>query len=134
MRPKFAKMLDQIRDRETVVVAKLDRLSDAQDVGAAIKMLAARHIEVSVLQLGKLDLASLAGKLMLTMFAAVAEMERDLLFERTQAGFARAKAEGKTLRRPTRTTDEQRVTIVTRQRPALQSVRSPAITPSHAPA
>ncbi|MGV8894036.1 MAG: recombinase family protein [Burkholderiaceae bacterium] len=54
-----------------------------------------------------LDLTSTAGKLMLTMLAAIAEMERDLLVERTQAGLARAKAEGKTLGRPPRTTDEQ---------------------------
>lgn len=114
-RPQFAKMLSQIRDGETLVVTKLDRLGrDAQDVGATIKMLAARRIEVVVLQLGKLDLASAAGKLMLTMLAAVAEMERDLLVERTQAGLARAKAEGKTLGRPARTTDEQRATLVRR--------------------
>jgi putative DNA-invertase from lambdoid prophage Rac len=78
-RPQFAKMLSQIRDGETLVVTKLDRLGrDAQDVGATIKALAARRIEVVVLQLGKLDLTSAAGKLMLTMLAAVAEMERDL--------------------------------------------------------
>lgn len=44
----------------------------------------------------------------LSMLAAVAEMERDLLIERTQAGLARAKAEGKTLGRPSKTTPEQR--------------------------
>jgi DNA invertase Pin-like site-specific DNA recombinase len=104
-RPAFSKMLGQIRDGETLVVTKLDRLGrDAQDVGATIKMLAKRHIQVIVLQLGKLDLTSAAGKLMLTMLAAVAEMERDLLVERTQSGLARAKVEGKTLGRPTSTT------------------------------
>lgn len=116
-RPQFAKMLGQIRDGETLVVTKLDRLGrDAQDVGATIKMLAARRIEVIVLQLGKLDLTSAAGKLMLTMLAAVAEMERDLLVERTQSGLARAKAEGKTLGRPTRTTQEQRAAIAKRHK------------------
>lgn len=116
-RPQFAKMLGQIRDGETLVVTKLDRLGrDAQDVGTTIKMLAARRIEVIVLQLGKLDLTSAAGKLMLTMLAAVAEMERDLLVERTQSGLARAKAEGKTLGRPTRTTPEQRVAIARRHK------------------
>jgi putative DNA-invertase from lambdoid prophage Rac len=114
-RPQFAKMLEQIRDGEILVVTKLDRLGrDAQDVGASIKMLAARGIEVIVLQLGKLDLTSTAGKLMLTMLAAVAEMERDLLVERTQSGLARAKAEGKTLGRPTKTTPEQRAVIAKR--------------------
>lgn len=104
-RPQFAKLLQQIRAGETLVVTKLDRLGrDAQDVDATIKALAARRIEVVVLQLGKLDLTSAAGKLMLTMLAAVAEMERDLLVERTQPGLARAKAEGKKLGRPTLTT------------------------------
>lgn len=114
-RPRFAQMLGQIRDGESLVVTKLDRLGrDAQDVGATIKMLAARRIEVIVLQLGKLDLTSAAGKLMLTMLAAVAEMERDLLVERTQSGLARAKAEGKTLGRPVSTTLEQRSVMIKR--------------------
>ncbi|KQQ89155.1 recombinase family protein [Massilia sp. Leaf139] len=116
-RPQFAKMLGQIRDGETLVVTKLDRLGrDAHDVGTTIKALAIRRIEVIVLQLGKLDLTSAAGKLMLTMLAAVAEMERDLLVERTQSGLARARAEGKTLGRPTSTTEEQRAAMVSQFR------------------
>ena len=63
----------------------------------AIIALAKRKIEVIVLQLGKLDLAPLAGKLMLFMLAAVAEMERDLLVERTQSGLAGAKSDGRYL-------------------------------------
>lgn len=51
---------------------------------------------------------------MLTMLAAVAEMERDLLVERTHAGLARAKSEGKTLGRPSKTTAAQRAEIVTK--------------------
>jgi putative DNA-invertase from lambdoid prophage Rac len=114
-RAQFRILLDKIRDGETLVVSKLDRLGrDAQDIGTTIKMLAARHIEVIVLHLGKLDLTSSAGKLMLTMLAARAEMERDLLVERTQSGLARAKAEGKTLGRPASTTDEQRAAMISR--------------------
>jgi putative DNA-invertase from lambdoid prophage Rac len=113
---------------ETLVVTKLDRLGrDAQDIGATIKALAARRIEVIVLQLGKLDLTSAAGKLMLNMLAAVAEMERDLLVERTQSGLARAKAEGKTLGRPTSTTDEQRAAMA-RQHQAGESISALART------
>jgi len=108
-RPQFKALLSQIRNGETLVVAKLDRLGrDAQDVGATIKTLAKRKIEVIVLQLGKLDLTSSAGKLMLNMLAAVAEMERDLLIERTQSGLSRAKREGKILGRPTKTSGKQR--------------------------
>jgi DNA invertase Pin-like site-specific DNA recombinase len=112
-RPQFAALLGQIRNDETLIVSKLDRLGrDAQDIGATVKLLAARKIAVIVLQLGKLDLGSAAGKMMLTMLAAVAEMERDLLVERTQSGLARAKSEGKTLGRPSKTTAEQRTEII----------------------
>ena len=45
---------------------------------------------------------------MLNMLAAVAEMERDLLIERTQSGLSRAKREGKILGRPTKTSGKQR--------------------------
>ncbi|MDR5738014.1 recombinase family protein [Caballeronia sp. LZ016] len=108
-RPQFVAMLDKIRDGETLVVSRLDRLGrDAEDVLRTVRTLAERKIEVIVLQLGKLDLGSSAGKLMLTMLSAVAEMERSLLVERTQAGLTRAKAEGKTLGRPSKTTPAQR--------------------------
>lgn len=111
-RPQFMTLLGQIRNGETLIVSKLDRIGrDAQDVGATIKLLKARKIKVIVLQLGDLDLTSAAGKLMLTMLSAVAEMERDLLVERTHAGLIRAKAEGKTLGRIPKTTPEQREAI-----------------------
>ena len=112
-RPQFKALLEKIRDGETLVVAKLDRLGrDALDVCSTIKALASRNIEVIVLQLGKINLSSPAGKMMLTMLAAVAEMERDLLVERTQAGLARAKSEGKILGRPSKTTSVQRAEII----------------------
>ena len=112
-RAQFKALTGQIRDGETLIVSKLDRLGrDAQDVGATIKALAVRNIEVIVLQLGKLNLASPAGKLMLNMLAAVAEMERDLLVERTQAGLERARNQGKVLGRPPKTTVLQRSEII----------------------
>lgn len=114
-RPAFKRMLGQIRKGETLVVSKLDRLGrDAIDVLQTVRQLGERGIKVIVLQLGATDLASPAGKLLLSMLAAVAEMERDLLVERTQAGLARAKSEGKRLGRPSKTTPEQRGEILHR--------------------
>lgn len=111
-RPAFKRMLGQIRKGETLVVAKLDRLGrDAIDVLQTVRLLGERGIRVIVLQLGTTDLTAPAGKLLLSMLAAVAEMERDLLVERTQAGLARARSEGKTLGRPSKTTPEQRAEI-----------------------
>ena len=112
-RKQFGVLLGKLRARDTVVVSKLDRLGrDAPDVLSTIKSLATLGVEVVVLQLGKLDLASTPGKLMLAMLAAIAEMERDLIVERTQAGLARAKAEGKVLGRPAKTTPEQRKAMI----------------------
>lgn len=111
-RPAFKTMLSQIRQGETLIVSKLDRLGrDSIDVLQTIRTLSDRGIKVIVLQLGNADLTAPAGKLLLSMLAAVAEMERDLLIERTQAGLARAKSEGKTLGRPSKTTPEQRAEI-----------------------
>ncbi len=112
-RKAFSEMLSKIRDGETLVVAKLDRLGrDAIDVLQTVRALADRNIKVIVHQLGTTDLTSAAGKLLLSMLAAVAEMERDLLIERTQAGLLRAKAEGKKLGRPSRIVPEARKAII----------------------
>lgn len=110
-RKHFSDMLAKLRKKDTVMVSKLDRLGrDARDVLATIKVLASLDVEVVVLELGMLGLTSPANKLMLAMLAAVAEMERDLIVERTQAGLARARAEG-TLDRPAKTTPEQRTAM-----------------------
>jgi putative DNA-invertase from lambdoid prophage Rac len=112
-RPQFSLLLEKIRDGETLVVSKIDRLGrDAVDVLQTVRNLAKRNIKVIVLQFGKTDLASATGKLLLTMLVAVAEMERDLLVERTQAGLMRAKSEGKILGRPSKTTIVQRSEII----------------------
>jgi len=112
-RPQFAKLLDKIRDGETLVVSKLDRLGrDALDVLQTTRLLAERQIRVVVLQLGGTDITSPAGKMLMSMLAAVAEMERDLMVERTHAGLARARKEGKQIGRPSKTTPEQRIEIL----------------------
>lgn len=111
-RPEFAKLLDRIEEGDSLVVAKLDRLGrDSIDVEKTLLDLEERGVSVVVLQLGKTDLTSSSGKLIRKVLAAVADMERDLLIERTQAGLARAKAEGKQLGRRWKTTEEQREDI-----------------------
>ena len=68
-------------------------------------------MRVYVTQLGGTDLTSSAGKMVLAMLSAFAEMERDLIVERTQAGLARARAEGTKLGRPPKTTEADRIAI-----------------------
>ena len=103
-RPEFAKMLDAIgraRNGRRLIVTKLDRLGrDAGDIMATVKTLETMGCGVKVLQLGDIDLTSAGGKIVLATLSAVAEVERDILIERTQAGLERAKADGKKLGRP----------------------------------
>lgn len=111
-------MMDAItrtRRHKRLVVTKLDRLGrDVEDVLGVMRRLEEVECSVKVLQFGDLDLISPAGRLVMTTLVAVAAMERDLLIERTHAGLARARREGKRLGRPQALTDGQRASAVTR--------------------
>ena len=100
-RKGFARLIDKMEAGDILVVTKLDRLGrDAVDVSTTVAKLEAMGIRVHCLALGGVDLTSSAGKLTMGVINTVAQFERDLLIERTQAGLARAKAEGKPLGRP----------------------------------
>lgn len=100
-RPAFAKLLDRLESGDVLVVTKLDRLGrSALDVRTTVDHLAAQGVRVHCLALGGVDLTSPAGKMTMQVLAAVAEFELDLIRERTSAGLARAKGEGKKLGRP----------------------------------
>ena len=100
-RKGFRKLLDKLEFGDVLVVTKLDRLGrNAIDVRVTVEALTELGVRVHCLALGGVDLTSAAGKMTMGVIAAVAEFERDLLIERTQAGLARAKSEGKTLGRP----------------------------------
>lgn len=97
----FAKLIDRMEAGDVLVVTKLDRLGrNAMDVRSTVESLAANGIRVHCLALGGVDLTSAAGKMTMQVLGAVAEFERDLLIERTQAGISRARAEGKAFGRP----------------------------------
>ena len=108
-RPQFSRLLDRLEPGDVLIVTKLDRLGrDAMDVRGTVEQLAADSVRVHCLALGGVDLTSAAGKMTMSVLSAVAEFERDLLVERTQAGLSRARAEGKTLgRRPSLTAAQQ---------------------------
>lgn len=100
-RPGFQRLLDRMESGDVLIVTKLDRLGrNAMDVRQTVEHLASNGIRVHCLALGGVDLTSAAGKMTMQVLGAVAEFERDLLIERTQAGLERAKKEGKKLGRP----------------------------------
>ena len=111
-RPGFQRLLERMDEGDTLVVTKLDRIGrDSIDVQQTVERFQREGIRLVVLQLGNLDLTSSAGALMVKMLAAVADFERDLIIERTQAGQARARAAGKHMGRPSKTSPEQRCAI-----------------------
>ncbi|HDR9038883.1 MULTISPECIES: recombinase family protein [Burkholderia] len=107
-RPGFAELLLKMEEGDVLIVTKLDRLGrNAMDVRATVEALALRGIRIHCLALGGVDLTSAAGRMTMQVLNAVAEFERDLLIERTQAGIARARAEGKAMGRPSALTKQQ---------------------------
>lgn len=108
-RKEFARLLDRLESGDVLVVTKLDRLGrNAMDVRSVVEALAAIGVRTHCLALGGVDLTSAAGRMTMSVIAAVAEFERDLLIERTQAGLNRAKASGVKLgRRPSLSASEQ---------------------------
>ncbi|MGO4416436.1 recombinase family protein [Cupriavidus sp. KB_39] len=108
-RPGFAKLLHKLEAGDVLIVTKLDRLGrNAMDVRTTVERLASMGVRIHCLALGGVDLTSAAGKMTMGVLGAVAEFERDLLIERTQAGLARAKSEGKALGRPAALTEVER--------------------------
>lgn len=108
----FQRLLERMDEGDTLVVTKLDRIGrDSIDVQQTVERFQSEGIRLVVLQLGNLDLTSSAGALMVKMLAAVADFERDLIIERTQAGQARARAAGTHMGRPSKTTPDQQRAI-----------------------
>jgi putative DNA-invertase from lambdoid prophage Rac len=114
-RPQFARLLDRLEPDDVLIVTKLDRLGrNAMDVRSTVERLAADGVRVHCLALGGVDLTSPAGKMTMGVLTAVAEFERDLLIERTHAGMARARSEGKVMGRPPALTKERQAEVMQR--------------------
>ena len=99
-RPELKKMLDQIRSDDVIVIWKLDRLARSlrdlvdlvntiQQAGASLRSL---HDQI--------DTTTSHGKFTFYLFAALAEFERDIIRERTNAGLEAARARGRVGGRP----------------------------------
>lgn len=99
-REGFNKLLGFTREDDTVIVYAIDRLGrDTVDVLDTVEVLQEMGCCVVSVREG-FDLSTPIGKAMLTMLAAVAELERSNIRERQLSGIKRARAEGKHLGRP----------------------------------
>ena len=101
-RSAFANLVEnKLEAGDTLVVLKLDRLGrDNIDVQKTVEMLINKGITLICLDLPVKNLSSSEGKLMLQLFSAFAEFEKNRIIERTQDGLNRAKAQGVKLGRP----------------------------------
>ncbi len=99
-RPEFLKMLDVARAGDVIVVWRLDRLGRSlKHLIETVTMLGERGIELRSLK-ENIDTTNSTGKLMFHIIGAMAEFERDVISERTQAGLDAARARGRRGGRP----------------------------------
>src|SRR3954466_11951674 len=97
-RPGLAACLKALRERDTLIVWKLDRLGrDLRHLVNTVHDLTTRGIGFRVLtgQGAQIDTTTAQGKLVFGIFAALAEFERELISERTKAGLISARARGR---------------------------------------
>jgi len=107
-RPELARLLDHLRGGDVVVVYRLDRLArSTRDLLDIAEQLQEAEAGLRSLSEPWADTTSPAGRMVLTVFAGIAEFERALIHERTGAGRATARARGVRFGRPPKLTAEQ---------------------------
>ena len=106
-RPQLIACLDFLRPGDTLAVWRIDRLGrSVADLTTIVNDLGARGIQFRSLT-EAIDTTTVGGELVFHIFAAVAQMERRLISERTRAGLVAARARGRAGGRPTVMTPER---------------------------
>ena len=94
-RAKLADAIDYLREGDTLVVTKLDRLArSTRHLLEIVETIREKGAELKILD-PDIDTGTANGELMLTMLGAIATFERRIMLERQREGIAKAKAEGK---------------------------------------
>ncbi|NEG89120.1 recombinase family protein [Bifidobacterium aerophilum] len=106
-RPQLDAALDHLREGDTLVVWRLDRLGrNTRNLLDLVDRIHSKGAELKSLH-EQIDTSSANGKLVFTLMAALAEFERSLVIERTKAGLAAAHASGKGGRKPKLTAQQR---------------------------
>jgi DNA invertase Pin-like site-specific DNA recombinase len=109
-RPELQRLLDQLRPTDVVVVWKLDRLArSTQHLLELVELIKIAEASFCSLSEPWADTTSHTGKMIMTVFAGIAEFERDLIRERTGAGRVAAKQRGVRFGRPEKMNEEQKL-------------------------
>lgn len=108
-RPELARCLEYVREGDTLIVTKLDRLArSTADLYRIVSGLEDKGVAFKVLDDSAVDTASRTGKLVMGILALIAEFETEIRRERQMEGIAKARAEGRSGGRPTLVTDSIR--------------------------
>jgi DNA invertase Pin-like site-specific DNA recombinase len=110
-RPQFLAMMEFAREGDVLVVLKFDRIGRSlKHLLETVTKLDERGVKIESLTEG-LDTSTPGGKLVMSIFGAIAQFERDLIIERTQIGLSAARSRGKVGGRPSRLSAEQVATV-----------------------
>lgn len=94
-RPELQKMMEYVRKGDTVIVESISRFArNTRDLLELVEKLTAKGVEF-VSRKEAIDITTPTGKFMLTVFGAVAELEREYILQRQREGIAIAKEQGK---------------------------------------
>ena len=94
-RPELAKMLDYVRDGDTVYIESISRLArNIMDLLKIVQQLQDKKVELVSLK-ETIDTSTPQGKFLLSIFGAMAELERDTIKQRQREGIDLALAEGR---------------------------------------
>lgn len=94
-RPELQKMMEYVRKGDTVIVESISRFArNTRDLLELVEKLTAKGVEF-VSRKEAIDTTTPTGKFMLTVFGAVAELEREYILQRQREGIAIAKEQGK---------------------------------------
>lgn len=94
-RPELDRALDYVREGDTMIVTKPDRLArSTADLLSLAQRLEAKGVTLRILSMD-VDTSTPTGRLLLTMLGGIAAFERDLMLERQREGIAKAKADGR---------------------------------------
>ena len=94
-RPELARMMEYVLRGDTVIVESISRFArNTRDLLDLVERLTEKQVEF-VSRKEAIDTTTPTGKFLLTVFAAVAELEREYILQRQREGIAIAKAEGK---------------------------------------
>jgi len=103
-RKELRRLLDQLRDGDSLVVWRLDRLARSQLQLLQISQELEEKGTILVSLMDKVDTSTASGKMMFGMLSVIAEFERNLIVERTKAGQQVARKNGKRFGRPNKLT------------------------------